>query len=82
MRRSSRAGRRRSDLFGGYADITLTATIRHSEATAQAARERGLLVPELDEFVQNGPKWFEIRRGQAEAATLAPRTATNMIHIR
>lgn len=67
-----------SDLFGGYADITLTATIRHSEATAQAARERGLLVPELDEFVQNGPKWFEIRRGQAEAATLAPRTATNV----
>ncbi|MGC5225129.1 ParA family protein [Micromonospora sp. DT81.3] len=66
-----------AELFG-YADIVLTSTVRHSEATAQATRERGLLVAELDEFVRKGPKWYEVRRGEATAATLAPRTATSV----
>jgi chromosome partitioning protein len=63
-----------AELFGRD-DVMLEATIRHSEATAQATRERGVLVAELDEFVRNGPKWFEIRRGDANAADAGPRSA-------
>lgn len=66
-----------AELFGSPT-IMLDSTIRHSEATAQAARERGLLVAELDEFVKNGPKWYEVRRGDAQATALAPRTATSV----
>ncbi|WP_028471551.1 ParA family protein [Nocardioides alkalitolerans] len=62
-------------LFGGDSDVTFTATVRHSEATAQATRERGLLVHELEERVSNGPKWYEIRAGSARAEGLAPRSA-------
>ena len=63
-----------AELFGRD-DIMLNSTVRHSEATAQATRERGVLVAELDEFVRSGPKWFEIRRGDASAADAGPRTA-------
>lgn len=40
----------------------LNSTIRHVEAAAQEARDRGLLVHELEEAVLAGPKWFELRR--------------------
>jgi len=63
-----------SEMFGRD-DVTLNATVRHSEATAQATRERGVLVAELDEAVRNGPTWVEIRRGEADAADAGPRTA-------
>lgn len=66
-----------AELFGND-KVVLESTVRHSEATAQAARERGLLVAELDEFVRNGPTWFEIRRGDAQAVALAPRTASSV----
>ena len=59
----------------GTEEVMLDATVRHSEATAQAARDRGVLVAELDEFVRNGPKWYEVRRGEATAAEAGPRTA-------
>lgn len=64
-----------AELFGDDHEIAFTATIRHSEATAQATRERGMLAHELDESVRSGPKWYEVRRGDAEAQQLAPRTA-------
>lgn len=63
-----------AELFGDE-DVAFTATVRHSEATAQATRERGLLAHELDEQVRNGPRWFEVVRGDVAADTLAPRTA-------
>lgn len=40
----------------------LATTIRHVEAAAQEARDRGLLVHELEEAVLAGPKWYELRR--------------------
>jgi chromosome partitioning protein len=58
----------------GSSEIILTATVRHSEATAQAARERGLLVHELDEQVRQGPTWWQIRRGEGRGLG-GPRTA-------
>ncbi|MGI8418005.1 MAG: ParA family protein [Nakamurella sp.] len=53
----------------------LTASVRHSEATAQAAREKGLLVHELDEQVRASPAWWKIRRGEATSEAAGPRTA-------
>lgn len=67
-----------ASLFGGDTDVTFTATVRHSEATAQATRERGLLVHELDEHIANGPKWYHVRAGTAAAETLAPRSAASV----
>lgn len=65
-------------LFNADRDVAFNATVRHSEATAQATRERGLLVAELDEHVRKGPKWYEVRRGDAIAQNLAPRTASSV----
>ncbi|MEO5536043.1 MAG: ParA family protein [Pseudolysinimonas sp.] len=55
-----------------------TATVRHSEATAQASRERGLLVHEIDEKLAEAPKWYQVLGGEAAAASFAPRTATSV----
>ncbi|GGM16217.1 ParA family protein [Nakamurella endophytica] len=63
----------------GTDERVFQATIRHSEATAQATRERGLLVHELDEEVRKGPKWWEIRRREPGTATAGgPRSATSV----
>lgn len=64
--------------FGGSEDVVFDKTVRHSEATAQATRERGMLVHELDTVVQNGPKWYEVIRGDAQAQDLAPRSSTSV----
>ena len=55
-----------------------TSTVRHSEATAQAARERGLLVHELDDKLAEAPKWYQVLKGEAAAASFAPPTATSV----
>lgn len=65
------------ELFGSES-VVFGTTIRHSVTTATAARERGLLVAELDEFAKNGPKWYEIRRGEATATGISARTATSV----
>jgi len=49
-----------SDL--GEGAPVLETAIRHVEAAAQEARDRGLLVHELEEAVLAGPKWYEVRR--------------------
>lgn len=67
-----------ASLFNSDRDVVFDATVRHSEATAQATRERGLLVYELDEHVRKGPKWYEVRRGDASAESLSPRTAASV----
>jgi chromosome partitioning protein len=67
-----------AELFNADQSVTFKATVRHSEATAQATRERGLLVYELDEQVRKGPKWYDIRRGHATAQTLAPRSSSSV----
>ncbi|TFD84050.1 ParA family protein [Cryobacterium lactosi] len=67
-----------AELFNADHKVVFTATVRHSEATAQATRERGLLVHELDAQVRKGPKWFEILRGDAQAQAFAPRTASSV----
>lgn len=75
-----------AELFDKDESIVFQATVRHSEATAQATRERGLLVAELDAANADAPKWFEVLRerktgNHAETATAVlagPRTATSV----
>lgn len=74
-RRIQRTAREQIAAMFGSEDVLFSATVRHSEATAQVARDRGQLVAEIDEFGQKGPKWFEVRRGEATAADMAPTTA-------
>lgn len=62
----------------GTEERVFQATVRHSEATAQATRERGLLVHELDEEVRKGPKWWQIRRGEPTTSIGGPRSATSV----
>ena len=64
-----------ASLFNSDQSVVFTSSVRHSEATAQATRERGLLVHELDEHNKRGPKWYEIVRGDATAQAHAPRSA-------
>lgn len=61
----------------GADDVVFDSVVRHSEATAHAARERGLLAHELESEARKGPAWWQIRRGEA-AATGAPRTASGV----
>ena len=41
--------------------------VRHAEAPAQAARDRGVLVHELEEQVKAAPTWYEVLKGTAKA---------------
>lgn len=54
----------RAAIIGDLGDgaPVLETTIRHVEAAAQEARDRGLLVHELEEAVLAAPKWYEVRR--------------------
>ena len=67
-----------AEAFGGSEDVVFDKTVRHSEATAQATRERGMLVHELDNVVRSGPKWWEVLRGDATAQSMAPRSSTSV----
>ena len=62
----------------GNDDVVFTATVRHSEATAQATRERGMLAAELDAVVRSGPKWYDVIKGNAEPQALAPKSSKSV----
>lgn len=55
----------------GVADaesMIFTGYVRHAEAVARAARDKGLLVHELDDEFQAAPKWYErLRKGIKES---------------
>lgn len=62
----------------GREDIIFTSTVRHSEATAQASREKGVLVHELDAEVRKGPTWWQSLRDGTPAERIGPRSATSV----
>jgi cellulose biosynthesis protein BcsQ len=62
----------------GNADVIFTSTVRHSEATAQASREKGVLVHELDEQVRKGPTWWQSLRDGTTSERIGPRSATSV----
>lgn len=62
----------------GTDEVLFTNMVRHAEAPAQAVRERGLLVHELEEQVNSGPKWYEILRGTAASSLHQPKSAGNV----
>ncbi|PQP18997.1 ParA family protein [Rhodococcus opacus] len=68
------------EAFGGDVarDVVFENMVRHSEATGLAVRERGVLVHELDDVVQSGPKWYEVVRGEAKAQAHAPKSAKDV----
>lgn len=66
-----------AELFG-FADVMFDASIRHSEATAQRARETGQLVIELEQQSKDGPAWWQVRRGEAESVAVIPATASSV----
>jgi chromosome partitioning protein len=66
-----------TEVFGTDA-VLFNGMVRYAEATAQAARDRGVLVHELEEQVKASPKWYEVLRGTAEAGQTQPRSAANV----
>lgn len=50
--------------------------LRHSAGTAKSARDKGVLVHELEDQIRRGPKWWESLR-LGEAAT-GPKSATDV----
>lgn len=62
----------------GREDVIFTHTVRHSEATAQASREKGVLVHELDAQVRKGPTWWQALRDGKPVERIGPRTATSV----
>ena len=62
----------------GTDDVLFDNMVRHAESPAQAVRERGVLVHELEEQVNSGPKWYEVLRGTAKAGPSQPRSAGNV----
>ena len=56
--------------LGGAAPI-LTASIRHVEAAATDARERGELAHELERTAAAGPTWWQRRRGATAGPVIA-----------
>ncbi|GGH99385.1 ParA family protein [Arthrobacter liuii] len=62
----------------GNDSVLFKGMVRHAEAPAQAARDRGVLIHELEEQVKAAPKWWEVRKGTAEAGQNQPRSAGNV----
>lgn len=52
----------------GTDEVLFPMSIRHSEAAAQACRERELLAHELERELSKGPKWWEVLRGKRRPA--------------
>lgn len=65
------------DAFGTE-DVLFENMVRHAESPAHAVRERGMLIHELEEQINSGPKWYETLRGTAEAGPSQPRSAGNV----
>lgn len=49
--------------------------VRHAEATAMAARDKRLLVHELDAKVKTGPKWYEALKAGEKVVSPGPQSA-------
>lgn len=62
----------------GTEGVLFESMVRHAESPAQAVRERGVLVHELEEQVNAGPKWYEVLRGAAKGEPSQPRSAGNV----
>lgn len=55
-----------------------TAYLRHAEATANAARNKGVLVHQLENQVRQGPKWYEQLRAGKTAERIGPASAKSV----
>lgn len=67
-----------TEMFGGDGGVVFEAAIRHAESTAQEARERGKLVFELEQQAKDGPAWWQVRRGEAQAGSTLPASVSKV----
>lgn len=72
-----KAIRQISDMFG-TTDPLFKSVIRHAAAVVQTSRDVGKLVLELERDASDGPKWWEIRRGDASSDSYVPTSVTGL----
>lgn len=65
------------DMFGSDEPL-FKSVIRHASAVVQTARDVGKLVLELERDANDGPQWWEIRRGEASSDTYIPSSVTGL----
>ncbi|MFJ4851695.1 ParA family protein [Streptomyces sp. NPDC088733] len=79
---SSRAIRRevRRDVSAVLGDehAMFHTVIRHSEAVAKQARDRGLLVHELEQQAANNPAFWKLRTGEADRSQMVTATSASV----
>ncbi|MFG2306698.1 ParA family protein [Actinacidiphila glaucinigra] len=55
-----------------------TTVVRHSEAVAKQARDRGLLVHELEQEAANNPAFWKLRTGEADRSQVVSATSASV----
>ncbi|WP_094287381.1 ParA family protein [Mycobacterium lehmannii] len=64
-----------SEDLGQSSGLLLDAFIRHAESVANEMVKYGLLAYELEQEIQNNPKYWELRKGSAKNATTVSETS-------
>ena len=64
-----------SDDLGQSSGVLLESFIRHAESVANEMVKYGLLAYELEQEIQNNPKYWELRNGSAKNATTVSATS-------
>ncbi|MCY1718478.1 ParA family protein [Microbacterium sp. SL62] len=67
-----------TEMFGGDDDVVFKTIIRHSDATAQRAREEGKLVFELEKQAKDEPNWWQVVRGEAVGTKAMPGSVSDV----
>lgn len=61
--------------LGHGSDMLLDSFVRHAESVANEMVKYGLLAHELEQEIQNNPKYWELRKGNAKNATTVSETS-------
>ena len=64
-----------SDDLGQNSRLLLESFIRHAESVANEMVKYGLLAYELEQEIQNNPKYWELRKGSVKNATTVSETS-------
>jgi chromosome partitioning protein len=64
-----------SEDLGQSADVLLDGFVRHAESVASEMVKYGLLAYELEQEIENNPKYWELRKGSAKTANTVSETS-------
>jgi chromosome partitioning protein len=64
-----------SEDLGQSADLLLDSFVRHAESVANEMVKYGLLAYELEQEIENNPKYWELRKGSVKNATTVSETS-------